>query len=71
MTDQGADVLLSVDAEYLHQYIRLIEGFLNREHSLRDAHDNLGKLNEEFKDRVSTKILKTSVPGWSPLHVRA
>jgi hypothetical protein len=56
------NMLLSTDAEYLLQYIKIAEGFLNSEYSLRDAETALVKLNAEFKDCISAKALKTFIP---------
>lgn len=72
MSDQNSNdpnphVLLSIDAEYLHQYIQISDKFIDSGISLRNANEQLTNLNLEFKDRISPKIFKSEVfsgPVW-------
>jgi hypothetical protein len=55
--------LTAADAEYLQEYVKLSEGFLNGQYALKEGKKLLKALNEKFKDQIAAKTLRKTVLG--------
>lgn len=62
--------LLSIDAEYLQQYVKFYESFVCGRINLKDAQEKLRVLNDEFQNQISPHILKRSIAHPSGLEYR-
>ena len=51
------------DAEYLQEYVKLSEGFLNGQYTLKEGKKLLKVLNEKFKDQIGSRTLRKTLLG--------